>query len=215
MFVSKKVKLNKVLKVDDLIAFTEKDVNVFDFIEEGGNQVSLLAMKKGMELKEQVTTGEVFFLDLEGTCTLVLDEDNYTLTKNNFVVAKKGIKMTVKANSDTRFLIILVEEGPIVEITKNEIYDIQDFITNSDRNSVIIDQKHLYVSLYRLDANQYIERVIGLKDVIAHNLDGDTDLMIDDQRYRLSQDQLITIAANSIYQLHTIEDTKILSIEVK
>jgi len=215
MFVSKKVKLNKVLKVDDLIAFTEKDVNVFDFIEEGGNQVSLLAMKKGMELKEQVTTGEVFFLDLEGTCTLVLDEDNYTLTKNNFVVAKKGIKMTVKANSDTRFLILLVEEGPIVEITKNEIYDIQDFITNSDRNSVIIDQKHLYVSLYRLDANQYIERVIGLKDVIAHNLDGDTDLMIDDQRYRLSQDQLITIAANSIYQLHTIEDTKILSIEVK
>jgi len=203
-------------KLPTMIAYESASTKILKLIDNSTLKIAFISLDVNCEIQEHITTGDALYYCIEGKVELTSNQENLLLTAKDAVVISRGKKHGGKALMPTKLMLIVIrtENVAISCLEKDQIIDIKSIVDNSTTNLDLVQTNDVSIMLKDLDDNEVIERIVGNEEVLLVNLEGESDIKIDDNYQRFNSENLIVVANNTIYSLETSTSTKVIMIKI-
>lgn len=102
------IKPGKVMKIAELAGYDDLKVTTTSLLSNASGSITLLAFRQGQTVAQHAAPGDVMIIGIEGKVEFTLDTERQTIHEGDMMIMRKGTLHSVKAISDTKFLLVKI-----------------------------------------------------------------------------------------------------------
>lgn len=100
----------KVYKASAIVNYDDLQVRASEIMENVNGSVTILAFRQGQTIQQHAAPGAVLIVGIEGRVEFTLDTERQVIHEGDIMLMAKGTLHSVKAVSDTKFLLVKIAE---------------------------------------------------------------------------------------------------------
>lgn len=204
-----------VQKINGIISYVENEADIVTLIDDVYSKIAVQALDVNVGIEEHVTTGDVMLYVIEGKISAAYNGKEFFIGADNALFIKKGTRLQENAIEKSKVLLIVVrgeQEVLIDNVIFDKVVNLKTMVNTTKNDITFTNMKHFAFVIKELDFNQRMERVNGARDCFIFDLQGETDVTVNDKTQHLDTDEFIVISSNTIYNIETITAMKFLLI---